>query len=92
MDLHALERVASLDFGDVGMRPSAGGADDCRRGKPALVGRNFKVIAGPLDTDHPDRTLDRELVSRLIAAKIIENIVAGWISFMGGRGHQPARQ
>src|SRR3546814_9378607 len=73
MDLDAVEKIAPLDHGNIGMRPGAGGADNRLRGKPPLVRHDCKTIAGPFDGFHPDWTLDGEFVTGLIASEIIRS-------------------
>src|SRR3546814_2834272 len=76
MDLDAVEKIAPLDLGNIGMRPGAGGADNRLRGKHPLVRHDCKTIAGPFDGFHPDWTLDGEFVKGHIASKIIKDVIA----------------
>src|SRR3546814_18141452 len=92
MDLDAVEKIAPLDLGNIGMRPGAGGADNRLRGKPPLVRHDCKTIAGPFDGFHPDWTLDGEFVTGLIASEIIKDVIARGIPLMPGRRHKPPRQ
>src|SRR3546814_5628131 len=92
MDLDAVEKIAPLDLGNIGMRPGAGGADNRLRGKPPLVRHDCKTIAGPFDGFHPDWTLDGEFVTGLIASEIIKDVIARGIPLMRGRRHKPTRQ
>src|SRR3546814_6291290 len=92
MDLDAVEKIAPLDLGNIGMRPGAGGADNRLRGKPPLVRHDCKTIAGPFDGFHPDWTLDGEFVTGLIASELIKDVIARGIPLMRGRRHKPTRQ
>src|SRR3546814_13371653 len=92
MDLDAVEKIAPLDLGNIGLRPGAGGADNRLRGKPPLVRHDCKTIAGPFDGCHPDCTIDGEFVTGLLASDIIKAVIARGRPIIRGRRHKTTRQ
>src|SRR3546814_921903 len=92
MDLDAVEKIAPLDLGNIGMRPGAGGADNRLRGKPPLVRHDCKTIACQFDGFHPYWPIDGEFETGLIPNTVIQDVIARGIPLMRGRRHKPTRQ